>query len=92
VTLVEGDIIDDDFWNEETITEVVVTIALPTTNESITVTTISGPTWTELASGEWRATFPMPEIGASLSGSFTLGLVGGPAYDPTFTVNNRNRG
>ena len=92
VTLVEGDTIEDVFVEEETITEVVVRIALPTTNESITVTTLTGPTWTELTSGEWEATFPMPDIGDSLEGTFTLGLVGGPAYDPKFTIKNKNRG
>lgn len=92
VTLVEGDTIDDTFWDEGTVTQVVVTIALPTSLDPIVVTTISGPTWTELTTGEWQATFPMPDIGASLSGSFALALVGGPVYDPTFTVNNKNRG
>jgi hypothetical protein len=92
VVLQEGDSIDDIFDENTRITQVVVTIDPPTTGESIVVTTLSGPTWTEQADESWQVTFSMPAAGECTSGSFGLAEAGGPMYDPIIRIKRKQGG
>lgn len=72
--IVEGLEIEDVFSYTSTATEVVVTI-LPPSGDSITVTTLSGPTWYEdPASGEWEAVFTIPSPGNETTGTYEVEL------------------
>lgn len=74
--IVEGDEIEDIISYESTITEVVVTIN-PPTGDSITVTTLSGPTWYEdSATGVWEAEFTVPSPGNEVTGTFEVSIDG----------------
>jgi hypothetical protein len=75
--LVEGLEIEDIFSYSSTATEVVVTI-VPPSGDSITVTTLSGPTWYEdSASGEWEAVFTIPSPGNETTGTYEIELDSG---------------
>ncbi|PRQ04745.1 hypothetical protein ENSA5_05100 [Enhygromyxa salina] len=89
VVLVEGDSIDDIFDENTRVTQVVVTIEAPRTGESIVVTALSGPTWTEQADDSWQATFAMPDAGECTTGSFGLAEAGGAMYDPIVRLKRK---
>ena len=79
--LVEGDEIEDIFDEANPPSSIVVTIA-PPSGETITVTGVSGPSWSEdPSSGEWTATMSMPSEGQENTAEFDVELDSGGLSD-----------
>lgn len=89
--LVRGPDYEDIFDNETSVTEVIATIEAPV-GDTITVTTISGPTWTENAAGDWEATFAMPTPGNDLTGTFDVEIDGGSSQTSRGSFKIKNGG
>ncbi len=92
--IVEGAEIEDIFSYTSSATQVVVTIE-PPSGDSLTVTTLSGPTWTEdYATGYWEATFSVPSPGGETSGSFEVSIDGstGMSNSGNFKIKKQSDG
>lgn len=82
---------EDVFPTSTTVTEVIATIAAPS-GDTITVTTLTGPTWTENAVGDWEATFAMPAPNGSLTGTFEVEIDGGSSQTSGGSFKIKNGG
>ena len=73
--LVGGPDFEDVISYSAEISSVVITIT-PALGDSISVSTLSGPTWTEDALGSWSATFTVPAPGEEVTGTVEVALGG----------------
>jgi hypothetical protein len=92
--IVEGDEVEDVISYASSITVVVATIEPPSGN-SITVTTLSGPTWYEdVSSGVWEAEFTVPNPGNEVSGTFEVAIDGsqGLSNNGNFKIKKQSGG
>ena len=89
-----SDEIEDIFSYSSSVTEVIVTIE-PPSGDSITVRTLTGPTWVEdTGTGNWEAEFTMPSPGGELTGTFNVAIDGsqGNTNDGQFKIKKQSGG